>query len=214
MVQKTALRQQSVGLRERKKADTREKILNCASDLFARNGYPSTSMEAIAADVDISATTLYNYFGTKGQILLAMIARSDAELIEREVVPEMTSKGEGIDHLVGFLDRLTGHSLTRIDRGTWRYAIAHTLVSEDNEDIKDEYIRINEALKKHLVEMLQNLGDRGVLKGQCEIGELGEMIFDMFRVLFIRLISSDDFGPKQYQSSLRRYVSAAIGAES
>lgn len=200
------------GLRERKKADRQDTILRSAGELFARNGYPATSMEAIATAADISATTLYNYFGTKNQILLAMIARSDDEILRREAALELDHSLTGADHIVGFLRRLTLHALKQIDRGTWRYAIAHTLISEGDEDIKEEYGRINARLLSYVVSLLKKLKAEGLLCANGKVDPLAEMLFDMFRVLFIRLITSESMGERTHHHLLKRYVSAAIVA--
>ncbi|MGF6641588.1 TetR/AcrR family transcriptional regulator [Paraburkholderia sp. MM6662-R1] len=201
-----------VGLRERNKAKTQEKILSSARALFARNGYPATSMEAIAAAANLSATTLYNYFGTKGQILLAMIARSDAEMMASEQPAPSIGDGSA-DHISAFLSRLTRHSLKRIDRGTWRYAIAHSMISENADDIKDEYSQINGRLVAYIVSMLEMLNARNRLPPVQGVATLGQMIFDMYHVLFIRLISSDALSVQEHEETLHRYVSAAIGAQ-
>jgi AcrR family transcriptional regulator len=201
-----------LGLRERKKADTHKRILRTASRLFDRLGYPATSMEAIAAAADLSATTLYNYFGTKGQILLAMIARSDEELMEAEKATTVDAGRSGADHIAGFLSRLTRHSLERIDKGTWRYAIAHTLISENTEDIKEGYGRINARLLSYIVSILEDLRDNDVLP-VSDLRALGEMIFDMYRALFIRFISTETLSEQDHDAAMHRYVSAAIGAE-
>lgn len=202
----------SVGLREKKKAATHERILRSASTLFERHGYPATSMEAIAAAADISATTLYNYFGTKSQILLAMIARSDDELMKSERTTRRKQRGPAAEQIAGFLARLARHAVEQIDKGTWRYAIAHTLISENTEDIKEGYGRINARLLRHIVSMLEGLSQQGLLP-PVDLNLLGEMIFDINRVLFIRLISSETLSHEDHGSALRRYVSAAIGAE-
>lgn len=202
-----------MGLRERKKADRYDGILRSAGALFARNGYPATSMEAIAAAADISPTTLYNYFGTKKQILLAMITRSDEELLQRESTLELDRRLSSTDHIVGFLRRLTQHSLKQIDRATWRYAIAHTLVTENAEDIKEEYGRINARLLSYIVSFLKELKAKGLLPQNTKVDPLGEMVFDMFRILFIRLIANEAMTDRTHHHLLKRYISAAIAAE-
>ena len=59
-----------VGLREAKAKKTRTRILSEALQLFGRNGYEQTTMEAIAEAAEVSPSTLYRYFLTKDLILL------------------------------------------------------------------------------------------------------------------------------------------------
>jgi AcrR family transcriptional regulator len=55
--------------RERKKQETKQKIIKIAMYLFRKQGFESTSMEQISDDVDISKATLYNYFPVKEAII-------------------------------------------------------------------------------------------------------------------------------------------------
>ena len=58
------------GLRERKKLKTRESIQREAMRLFAKQGYEESTIEQIAAAVEISPSTFFNYFPTKEDVVL------------------------------------------------------------------------------------------------------------------------------------------------
>lgn len=55
--------------RDRKKQETKQKIVKIAMYLFRKQGYGSTTMEQIAEEVDISKATLYNYYPVKESII-------------------------------------------------------------------------------------------------------------------------------------------------
>jgi AcrR family transcriptional regulator len=59
-----------VGLRERKKEQTRASIQRAALELIAAQGYESTTCEQIAAAAEVSPATLFRYFPTKEDIVL------------------------------------------------------------------------------------------------------------------------------------------------
>ncbi|HXC78774.1 MAG TPA: TetR family transcriptional regulator, partial [Candidatus Acidoferrum sp.] len=58
------------GLRERKKQKTREAIQREAMRLFGKKGYEQTTVEQIAAAVEISPSTFFNYFPSKEDLVL------------------------------------------------------------------------------------------------------------------------------------------------
>ena len=58
------------GLRERKKQKTRDSIQRTALRLFEKQGYEETTIEQIAAAVEISPSTFFNYFPTKEDVVL------------------------------------------------------------------------------------------------------------------------------------------------
>lgn len=64
---------------ERKKEETKGKIINVALQLFKQQGFEATTMEKIAEAVDIAKGTLYNYFPVKEAILNEFIQRSFRE---------------------------------------------------------------------------------------------------------------------------------------
>ena len=48
---------------------TRQKIINCAVNLFAVKGYTETSIRDLAADVGLKGAAIYNHFQSKNAIL-------------------------------------------------------------------------------------------------------------------------------------------------
>src|SRR5438128_7973057 len=66
---------------ERRKLETRERLLDAALRLFMKSGYPSVSTANIASAADAGAGTFYLHFEDKPAILRALGERAVAEII-------------------------------------------------------------------------------------------------------------------------------------
>jgi AcrR family transcriptional regulator len=79
------------GLRSRKKAKTRMMIEDAALRLFAEQGYEATTVEQIAAEVEISTTTFFRYFPSKADVVLC---HQDANMPQLRVIILACPPGE------------------------------------------------------------------------------------------------------------------------
>jgi AcrR family transcriptional regulator len=58
---------------EQRRADTRARLLAAAADLFARKGFHAVSADAVAGAADRTTGALYDHFGGKEGLLLALV---------------------------------------------------------------------------------------------------------------------------------------------
>src|SRR5215469_8940899 len=62
-------------------AETRERLLLAAADVFARRGYDGTRVADIAAAADVSQGALYAHFGSKAELLVAALRKHGRRLL-------------------------------------------------------------------------------------------------------------------------------------
>jgi AcrR family transcriptional regulator len=71
-----------VGLRERKKEQTRRSIAETAWRLFTERGYDRVSVAEIAREAQVAEATVFNYFPTKEDLFYSRLEAFGDELVE------------------------------------------------------------------------------------------------------------------------------------
>jgi AcrR family transcriptional regulator len=105
------------GLRERKKARTRQIIAAAAARLFAERGYEQVAVSDVAREAQVSEQTVYNYFRTKDQLVTDRDQLVQDELCRLiRARPPRTTPATAIREFV--LDSVDG--IRRIPAEQWR----------------------------------------------------------------------------------------------
>jgi AcrR family transcriptional regulator len=105
------------GLRERKKARTRQVIADAAARLFAERGYEHVAVSDVAREAEVSEQTVYNYFQTKEQLVT-----DRDQLIQDELSRLIRTRAPGTTPAAAIRDFVldTVEGIRRIPAGQWR----------------------------------------------------------------------------------------------
>ena len=71
-----------MGLRERKKAQTRQLIADTAWRLFADRGFERVTVSEVAREAQVAVATVFNYFPTKEDLFFSRLEAFEAGLVE------------------------------------------------------------------------------------------------------------------------------------
>lgn len=71
----------TISLRERNRVAAIDRVRTVAFELMSANGFDAVTVEQIAAASNVSASTVYRYFGTKEALVLS--SERPAQLVER-----------------------------------------------------------------------------------------------------------------------------------
>lgn len=101
---------------EERKTETRSRLIAAAADLFARKGFHAVSAEAVADAADRTTGALYNHFGGKDGLLLALVEQWLSESAAR-----ILAGVEGASDLDGRLRALWSDSVAmqQADADLW-----------------------------------------------------------------------------------------------
>jgi AcrR family transcriptional regulator len=86
-----------LGLRERKKQQTRLQISETARRLFLERGFEAVSVAEVAREADVSVGTVFNYFPTKEDLFY-----SGMDVFEAQVLDAVRDRPEGEPVLAAF----------------------------------------------------------------------------------------------------------------
>ncbi len=64
---------QNMGLRERKKRETRQRLLDAAESMFSQRYFDDVTIESIVEQANVSQKTFFNYFSSKSQLLKELL---------------------------------------------------------------------------------------------------------------------------------------------
>lgn len=195
------------GLRERQKADRTRRILEAASTLFRAQGYDAVRIEDIAAAAEVSAGTCYNYFSTKGDLLLAIVSMEVEEVVEAgQAVVE--APHQNIAEALGGLIRLYyDHSLHYLSKEMWRKAMAFSVEAPDT-PFSQRYTALDALLARQVCDLIAALQRQGLARRDFDVEAMGQVIFHSLNQLFVEFVKQDDMALSALREASARHTGA------
>jgi AcrR family transcriptional regulator len=201
------------GLRERQKAQRRQRMLEAAVSLFRNKGYDETTIEEIADRADVSVPTLYRYFNSKRDMLLAAIEQDVEDLLAAGSRVLERPQGDAVDafsallfaHLRDLFEPKRANALN-----LWRIAYSEAIRAADDYSARyfDQSTRALEAQAEQLCDQLKARGHIPDSVDTHEIAALMNLISQGH--IRIWLLGRGDSIAKT-KASIRRQVKLVIG---
>lgn len=177
---------------ERKKEETKKKIISVALKLMANQGVESTTMEEIAAQVDIAKGTLYNYFPVKEAIIDEYIRRTFEER-NAERILRLRKLRDTRARMISILTELMdGIQSQRDIFETYFIYRIQQMIS----------LRVDESSQSGLFQLEQEIIQLGQQEKEVREDLPPEMLSGLFEFVFIKLAQQyyqnpDSFKPRQ-----------------
>lgn len=193
-----------MGIRERKKAETRRTLVDAASELFAERGVQATTMDDIAQAAGMSRTSVFNYFGHKEMILCEIGARYVSEIAGPLRNGETTEPEQAFGAVTDALAELASRQPALIS------AVARETTHPDPE--RRRCARETMGYSQLIDEMLDSLEQQGLLRHPDYKESYGNQIVDLLSGVLIRLagVASRDEMRREIGRSLELFMQGAM----
>jgi len=178
------------GLRERQKAGRRKGILGAAAFLFRRDGFAATSIEQIAEMAELSAGTVYNYFTSKGDLLLALVAFDGAEVRAAGARHVERPLADPVAAVIALLEGYVDHALVHLDKRLWRHMMGMALSFAET-PLGAGYRALDRKLALQVGSLCRALQQRGDLPADINCQDAGEILFYVCNSLFMEFVADD-----------------------
>jgi AcrR family transcriptional regulator len=176
------------GLRDRKKAQRREDILAAAIGLFEKKGIDATTVADIAEACDVSAPTVFNYFGSKDGILVAIIEEGTQRKRESG---SRRPRLEGVPLVSIVLDlflEISEETLDIASRRVWRYAEA-SVIRRPETDLSERFRNNSRLLIDAIEERLEIYELRTRTGPPMDTRYLAMLLHDLWMPCYLTLIT-------------------------
>ncbi|MEE4188719.1 MAG: TetR/AcrR family transcriptional regulator [Roseobacter sp.] len=179
------------GLREKQKADRERRILQAAVTKFRADGYRAVRIEDLADMAEVSVGTVYNYYPTKGDILMATVTMEVEEVLEAGLAiladPAPSVDGALLALIFSYYD----HSLEYLSKEMWRSAMA-LAIEAPNTPNGQRYFEMDRRLAAQIADLVAALQDRGKVKHDLDPELLGALLFNNLNQMFMEFVKDDD----------------------
>jgi AcrR family transcriptional regulator len=178
------------GMRQRKRQERHDALIDAAMELFQEQGYEQTTMEQIAALADVSAPTLYRYFPRKTELLIALFWKERERLAAAlDDFHRTSASWDAVRAVSGLLVLNNSGIRTKRARKLWREAIAALMRMHDTAN--DEFRAIKQYFERHIERMLKRLVREGRISPNTPLPVLVGVLYAVAAENYYRMIANE-----------------------
>lgn len=177
-------------LREKQKADREKRILSAAVRKFRTDGYKRARIEDIAATAGVSVGTVYNYYGTKGDILIAAVTLEVEEVLAEGRALLEDPPADLCEAILALTFCYYDHSLHYLTKEMWRQAMALAIVAPDTTNGRI-YVALDAKLASQVVDLIRRFQLDETISKKIDAEAMGRIIFNSLNQLFVAFVTDE-----------------------
>ncbi|WP_425101988.1 TetR/AcrR family transcriptional regulator [Tropicibacter sp. S64] len=198
------------GLRSRKKARRREEILEHARTLFGERGVDATTMAEIAEAAGVSTPTVFNYFGNKDGILIAIIAEGAQNARENSKVLEPRTDVPFLTTLMTVFMDVSVETMAIASKRIWRYANAAAM-RHPTTDLATSFRNVDDALLD-IIEIILAPYELTLKDGSHgDPRVIANLFFDVWMQMFNRFLTRAEMSIETHRDELEHRFAPLCG---
>jgi AcrR family transcriptional regulator len=178
-------------LREKQKEDRKRRILEVARQQFRRSNYRDVTIEAIAEEAELSAMTVYKYYGSKGGLLLSLVVESDRHLIAKIEEVLDTDFVDATAAVLAFSLTIFDHAFSYLDQKIWGHVLA-TSILKGSSTFGHGFADLEQKLVELLAQLLLQLQQKHLVAPDCDTAIAASVIYNVHNARFIEFASDPE----------------------
>lgn len=167
-------------LRLRKKRETRARIIEVAIRIFGKRGMAAPTVEEIAAAAEVGKGTIYNYFATKEEIVVAFMVQLE-ERLQTKVAQFLRARGPAERILADFIR----YQLRQKEPYRDFVRIFMAQLYTRGRELAPHIAEMQKAINPPLLQLFGSLMERGLIRPDVDLPGL----IEIFKLLHIGIVT-------------------------
>jgi AcrR family transcriptional regulator len=187
--------------REQKKQQTFDSIVSAADRSFQATGYRASTIEVIAVEAGVSAGTVYNYFGTKNAVLMAVVTRDTEHAFVDAGEAIDLSSGDPVDVLMPLI-MVYVDAMTALGRDVLKELFRAGFDPAESALMAD-LVSLDERSIAQIADTLALLRDRDLVSGDVDIASAAILIYSVVAVGILMFVSMPESTVQDLETTIR-----------
>ncbi|UOQ45884.1 TetR/AcrR family transcriptional regulator [Halobacillus salinarum] len=200
------------GLREEKKKQTQLAIMESAKKIFSEKGFENASMVEIAKDAAVGTGTIYNYFSSKGALLLQIFSEETSRMEMKEPQRLKASSEAGLaERISEFILQFTV-LFSHYPKAFWK-ELFHVMTEEAQESIhlRQGLFGLDEDIMKDVTSIISTASEQFLLPVDPE--DAAYVIYSSVMTDTLFYIYSEDMSYETYAGRISEHIKFVLAGK-
>lgn len=197
------------GLRERNRRKKIDSILDAALAVFRKMGFDGATIEDVAGRAEVSVGTIYGYFSTKENLLLALVTRHRFAGAARRRPLVEAPHADVAEAIARYEESVLDASLRTFDRPLWKH-VQSAWMLQGQAGMGKLMSEMERRLPVERAALLQGFIDRGEVVAGAPVAEIAEMLHAIGLLHWERFLADEYRTIDEAKRAIRRQIALIV----